>query len=67
MDQWAKYIGVAGTLALMVTIALIVWVSVGVSVPDPVYSFLGAAWGYYFATNGKAIVTQRKGGSSDVA
>jgi hypothetical protein len=55
MESFAKYIGVPGVLALSTTIALIVWVSLGIPVPPEVYGLIGASWGYYFGTNGKAI------------
>lgn len=66
MEQFAKYIGVSGLLVLMVTGALVGWVSFGVAVPPEVYAILGAAWGYYFGTNGKVIVTDMKARQNNV-
>lgn len=60
MEQWAKYVGVSGTLALIFTIAMVAWVSLGVSVPPEVYGFEGAAIGYYFGTNGHIISEELK-------
>lgn len=67
MEKWAKYIGVSGTLALMVTGAMIGWVSTGIPVPPEVYAILGASWGYYFGTNGKVIVNDQKAKASNVS
>ncbi len=66
MEKFAKYIGVPGLLALIITLAMVAWVSVRITVPPEVYALMGAAWGYYFATNGKVIVTEQKGRASDV-
>lgn len=60
MEQFAKYIGVPGLLVIMVTGAMIGWVSFGIAAPPEVYTLLGAAWAYYFATNGKVILTEQK-------
>lgn len=58
MEQWAKYIGVSGTMALILIIAMVVWVSLAITVPDLVYGFVGTAVGYYMGTNGHVIKTE---------
>ena len=60
MEQFAKYVGVPGLLVIMVTGAMIGWVSFGIAAPPEVYTLLGAAWAYYFATNGKVITSELK-------
>lgn len=66
MEQFAKYIGVPGLLVVMVTGAMVGWVSFGISAPPEVYTLLGAAWAYYFATNGKVIVNEQKARTNNV-
>lgn len=65
MESFAKYVGVPGLLVLMVTGAMIGWVSFGIQAPPEVYTLLGAAWAYYFATNGKVITTEMKARSNN--
>lgn len=60
MEKWAKYVGVSGTLALIFTLAMVIWVSLNINVPPEVYGFEGAAIGYYFGTNGHVVVQELK-------
>lgn len=66
MEKFAKYIGVSGLLAIVFTLAMVIWVTLGVSVPPEVYGFEGAAIGYYFGTNGHVVVTELKERSANV-
>ncbi|MDD3427583.1 MAG: hypothetical protein PHR42_01435 [Caldisericia bacterium] len=54
-DAFAKYVGVQGILALVSTGAMIYMNIANIIVPEPVYSLVGLAWGFYFAKNGYAI------------
>lgn len=66
MESFAKYIGVSGLLALIFTLAMVVWVTIGVPVPPEVYGFEGAAIGYYFGTNGHVIKSELAARSTNV-
>ncbi len=66
MEKWAKYVGVSGTLAIVFTVAMVIWVSLKVTVPPEVYGFEGAAIGYYFGTNGHIIGNEIKARANNV-
>lgn len=51
-DNFHKYIGVHGILALILTSAMIAWISFSMAVPAEAWALLGASWGFYFAKNG---------------
>lgn len=60
MNGWAnfsKYIGVQGVLALLITLAVIIWGFFNIPIPEQIWTLLGASWGFYFAKNGNQIVT----------
>lgn len=61
-EKFAKYVGVQGVLAMAMTGALIYWVSSGITVPDIVYTLLGASYGFYFAKNGNHLIQAARGG-----
>ena len=54
-DAFAKYVGVQGLLALLTTIAVLVFLGMGRVIPGELYGLVGVAWGFYFAKNGYAI------------
>lgn len=54
-DGFAKYVGIQGVLALLVTGAMVYMIVQGINVPDSTYSLIGLAWGFYFAKNGYSI------------
>ena len=58
-EGFAKYCGIQGVLALLVTIFLLVFIYIGTTVPDQIWTLLGLSWGFYFAKNGVPIVTAR--------
>jgi hypothetical protein len=57
-DYFAKYVGIQGILALLITSAMVVAWFVDVTIPEQAWTFAGLAWGFYFAVNGKAIVSK---------
>ena len=61
MVGFNKYVGVQGILALLVTVALLVFVAIQIAIPEQIWTLLGLSWGFYFARNGKQIVAERKG------
>lgn len=66
MEQWAKYIGVSGTMALILIVSMVIWVSLAIPVPDLVYGFVGTAVGYYMGTNGHVIKTEADARANNV-
>jgi len=54
-DAFAKYVGVQGLLALIMTGAIIGLLIAARPVPGEVYGLVGVAWGFYFAKNGVNI------------
>ena len=56
-EAFDKYIGVQGVLALLLSVAAVVFVSRGQVIPDEVWTLLCLAWGFYFAKNGSKIVS----------
>jgi hypothetical protein len=57
LENFDKYIGLQGILALLITGAYIYWISVGITIPTEINTLLGAVWGFYFAKNGSTIVS----------
>jgi len=58
-EGFAKYCGIQGILALIVTISLIAFIAYQLVVPDQMWTLLGLSWGFYFAKNGVPIVASR--------
>jgi len=58
-DGFAKYCGIQGLLALMVTIAIVVFISIAIIVPKELWVLLGLAWGFYFGKNGTPLLATR--------
>jgi len=54
-DAFAKYVGVQGLLAILLTLAIIGLLIAARPVPGEVYGLVGVAWGFYFAKNGVNI------------
>lgn len=54
-DGFAKYVGVQGVLALMITSIIGYLVCVGTEVPPELWALGGTAVGFYLAKNGYAI------------
>jgi len=59
-DAFAKYVGVQGLLALITTVAVLIFLGLGRVIPGELYGLVGVAWGFYFAKNGYAIAGIRK-------
>lgn len=57
LEQFDRYCGVQGLLALSMTLAVIVLTAQGKTVPPEMYSLLGVGWGFYFAKNGSKLVS----------
>ena len=58
-EGFAKYCGIQGVLALLVTISLIAFIYMQLIVPDQMWTLLGLSWGFYFAKNGVSLITSR--------
>jgi hypothetical protein len=56
-DAFAKYVGVQGILALIMTGAVIGLLISVRPVPGEIYGLLGVSWGFYFAKNGVSIAS----------
>ena len=56
-DNFGKFIGVQGILALALTVALIVLMFLGRPIPAEAWGLLGVSWGFYFAKNGTKVAT----------
>ena len=54
-DGFAKYVGIQGVLALMMTVAVILYPVFSVQVPEVLNNAMYLAWGFYFAKNGYSI------------
>ena len=61
MENFAKYIGIQGLLALLITIAMIVMIFMLIAVPKEFWTLLGLSWGFYFAKNGGNVVNRVRG------
>ena len=61
MENFAKYIGIQGVLALMITIAMIAMIFMQLVVPKEFWTLLGLSWGFYFAKNGGNVVNRVRG------
>lgn len=57
LEQFDKYIGIQGLLAVILTLAIVAWTSFHVEPPKEVWGLLGLAWGAYFTKNGSKILT----------
>lgn len=60
-DNFGKYIGVDGVLALLMTAAVVAGMFVQIEVPKEAWGLLGVAWGAYFRRNGNNVVKAVKG------
>jgi len=56
MELFAKYVGIQGVLALLITIAMIVMIFMLLVVPKELWVLLGLSWGFYFGKNGGNVV-----------
>lgn len=61
MENFAKYIGIQGVLALLITVAVIVMVFMQMEVPKELWTPLGISWGFYYARNGGNVVSRIRG------
>ena len=61
MESFAKYIGVQGVLALLITISMIIMIFMMIEVPKEFWALLGLSWGFYFAKNGGIVVNRVRG------
>ncbi len=61
MENFAKYIGIQGVLALLITIAMLVMIFMRLTIPDQLWTLLGLSWGFYFAKNGGNVVNRVRG------
>lgn len=60
IDNWErfdKYIGIQGILAVLMTVAVIVWQTFDIHQTDEIMALLGLAWGFYFSKNGSRILS----------
>ena len=55
-DGFAKYIGVQGILAIILTIALVTILIMGIPVTTELLALVTLTYGFYFAKNGYQIV-----------
>lgn len=61
MENFARYVGVQGVLALLITISMIIMIFMTIEVPKEFWTLLGASWGFYFAKNGGNVVNRVRG------
>ena len=61
MEGFARYVGVQGVLAVLITIAMIVMIFLLIPVPKEFWTLLGVSWGFYFAKNGGNVVNRIQG------
>lgn len=61
MENFAKYIGVEGVLALLITISMIAMIFLAIVVPKELWALLGLSWGFYFGRNGGNVVKKVRG------
>ncbi len=54
-ELFDKYCGIQGILAILMTIAVLLFLSLDKTVPSEVWSLMGIAWGFYFSKNGTKI------------
>jgi len=61
MENFARYVGVQGVLALLITISMIIMIFMTIAVPKEFWTLLGLSWGFYFAKNGGNVVNRARG------
>lgn len=57
MEQFDKYCGIQGVLALMLTAGAIFLMVNGKEVPNDMFGLLGISWGFYFSKNGTKLLS----------